>query len=194
MYLQIKRVIDFIVSGIALLLLSPLFFVFALVLYIDDPGPIFFTQKRVGKRKRYFPIYKFRTMKTSTPKDCPTHLLDNPDSWITRLGRSLRRTSLDELPQLWNIFRGDMSIVGPRPALWNQTDLIALRDKYGANDILPGLTGWAQINGRDELPIEKKAQIDGEYVQRMGFGFDLEIFLKTFLRVLASEGVKEGKS
>lgn len=188
-----KRFLDIVLSGVALIFLMPFFLILAIVIKIDDPGPIFFTQKRVGKNKKFFQILKFRTMKTSTPKDCPTHMLENPDFWITKVGHVLRKTSLDELPQIWNIFVGEMSIIGPRPALWNQDNLIAERDKYGANDITPGLTGWAQINGRDELPIAVKSKLDGEYVKRLNFGFDIEIFFKTIFSVLRSEGVKEGK-
>ena len=188
-----KRVLDIVLSGVALIFLIPFFIILAIMIKFDDPGPIFFTQKRVGKNKKYFQILKFRTMKTSTPKDCPTHMLEKPDFWITKVGHVLRKTSLDELPQIWNIFVGEMSIIGPRPALWNQNNLIEERDKYGANDITPGLTGWAQINGRDELPITVKAKLDGEYVKRLDFSFDIEIFFKTIFSVLRSEGIKEGK-
>ena len=188
-----KRVLDIVLSGVALIFLIPFFIILAIMIKFDDPGPIFFTQKRVGKNKKYFQILKFRTMKTSTPKDCPTHMLEKPDFWITKVGHVLRKTSLDELPQIWNIFVGEMSIIGPRPALWNQNNLIEERDKYGANDITPGLTGWAQINGRDELPITVKAKLDGEYVKKLNFSFDVEIFFKTIFSVLRSEGVKEGK-
>jgi len=160
---------------------------------LDDPGPVFFRQKRVTIHKQYFQILKFRTMKVSTPKDCPTHLLENPEQYITKIGHFLRKTSLDELPQIFNILVGEMSIVGPRPALWNQDDLIAERDKYAANDILPGLTGWAQINGRDELPIVLKAKLDGEYANNVGFIFDVRIFFGTVFKVLRQNGVKEGK-
>lgn len=193
MYLHIKRGIDIILSLCAIIILSPFFICIALCTKLDDPGPVFFRQKRVTIHKQYFQILKFRTMKVTTPKDCPTHLLENPDQYITKIGHFLRKTSLDELPQIFNILMGDMSIIGPRPALWNQEDLIAERNKYGANDILPGLTGWAQINGRDELPISVKAKLDGEYVQRVCFCFDVEIFMKTIFSVLRSEGVKEGK-
>jgi O-antigen biosynthesis protein WbqP len=188
-----KRFLDIVLSGVALIFLIPFFIILAIMIKFDDPGPIFFTQKRVGKNKKYFQILKFRTMKTSTPKDCPTHMLEKPDFWITKVGHVLRKTSLDELPQIWNIFVGEMSIIGPRPALWNQNNLIEERDKYGANDITPGLTGWAQINGRDELPITVKAKLDGEYVKRLDFSFDIEIFFKTIFSVLRSEGIKEGK-
>ena len=158
---------------------------------IDDPGPAFFKQKRVGINKSYFNLYKFRSMKVDTP-DVPTHLLENPEQYISRVGAFLRKTSLDEIPQMWNILRGDMSIIGPRPALWNQDDLIGERDKYGANDVRPGLTGWAQINGRDELEIPVKAALDGEYVQKMGFAFDCKCFFGTVLSVLKHDGVVEG--
>jgi len=153
---------------------------------------VLFRQKRVGQGKRHFMIYKFRTMRTDAPKDQPTHLLQDPNAYITPVGRFLRRSSLDELPQLMNILKGEMAVVGPRPALWNQFDLIAERDRYGANDVRPGLTGWAQINGRDELPIEVKARLDGEYVKRMSFGFDLRCILGTVVKVLRSEDVVEG--
>jgi O-antigen biosynthesis protein WbqP len=159
---------------------------------VDSPGPILFRQKRVGIHKKYFHILKFRTMRIDTPKDMPTHMLANPEQYITRVGKFLRRTSLDELPQMFNILKGDMSIIGPRPALWNQYDLIAERDKYGANDVMPGLTGWAQINGRDELEIPVKARLDGEYVSRMSFAFDLKCFFGTIASVAKHEGVVEG--
>ena len=188
----LKRCIDFLLSLIGILVLSPVWLVLVLAVFIDDPGPIFFTQKRVGKRKKLFRILKFRTMKTSTPHDMPTHLLENPQQYITRVGGFLRKTSLDELPQIFNIFVGQMSIIGPRPALWNQDDLVAERDRYGANDIKPGLTGWAQINGRDELEIPVKAKLDGEYVKRMGFFFDCKCFFGTIFSVLKHDGVVEG--
>ena len=192
----IKRLVDVILSGMALLVLWPVFAILAIIIKTTDPGPVFFKQKRVGIKQNgevtYFPILKFRTMKTSTPKDMPTHLLENPEQWITSIGKFLRKTSLDELPQIWNIFKGDMSIIGPRPALWNQYDLIAERDKYLANDVKPGLTGWAQINGRDELPIDVKARLDGEYVRNLSFGFDVKCFFGTIISVLKSDGVVEG--
>lgn len=194
----VKACLDKTLSFFGLFLLSPLFFLLCAAVYIDDPGPVFFTQKRVGKDKRFFMLHKFRTMKMETPHDIPTHQLEHPEQYITRVGKLLRRTSLDELPQLWDIFRGKMSIIGPRPALWNQDDLIAEREKYGANDILPGLTGWAQINGRDELEIVDKARLDGEYVEKLRQGgrkalfFDARCFLGTILSVLGSEGVVEG--
>ncbi|SUY45681.1 glycosyl transferase [Clostridium putrefaciens] len=192
MYPYIKRIIDFIMALIGLIILSPLFILLAIIIKLDSKGPVFFKQKRVAKDKGYFNILKFRTMRVDTPKDMPTHMLNNPDAFITKLGKFLRKTSLDELPQIINILKGEMSIVGPRPCLWNQYDLIAERDKYGANNIYPGLTGWAQVNGRDELPIALKAKLDGEYVQRRGFAFDVKIFFKTILRVIKSDGVKEG--
>ena len=187
-----KRLIDLALSALGLIVLSPLFLILAIAIKLDDPGPVFFRQKRVGIHKTYFDILKFRTMKMETPHDMPTHLLENPDQYITRVGRFLRKTSLDELPQIAQIFTGKMSIIGPRPALWNQYDLIAQRDKYGANDIRPGLSGWAQINGRDELPIEVKARYDGEYVERMSFLFDCKCFFGTIGKVLKHEGVVEG--
>lgn len=191
-----KRLFDVALSGAALLLLWPVIALIAVIIKVTDPGPVLFSQKRVGIKKKgeitYFPIYKFRTMKTSTPKDVPTHLLGNPEQWITGIGKILRKTSLDELPQIWNIFVGHMSIVGPRPALWNQYDLIEEREKYMANDVMPGLTGWAQINGRDELPIDVKAKMDGDYVKNLGLLFDLKCFLLTITSVLRSDGVVEG--
>lgn len=191
-YMKQKRTLDLIVSCGACIVLSPVLLVLCIAIKADSKGPILFKQKRVGIHKTYFPIYKFRTMRIDTPKDTPTHLLADPDQYITKVGHFLRKSSLDELPQLFNILRGDMSFVGPRPALWNQYDLVAERDKYGANDVLPGLTGWAQINGRDELEIPVKAKLDGEYVKRMSFGFDLRCFLGTFASVLRAEGVVEG--
>lgn len=166
MYVVIKGILDKLLAFIGLIILSPLFLILIIAIKCDSKGPILFKQKRVGNHKIYFNILKFRTMRTDTPKDMPTHLLKNPEQYITKVGKFLRKTSLDELPQIINILKGDMAIVGPRPALWNQYDLIEERDKYGANDILPGLTGWAQINGRDELPIEVKARYDGDYVKR----------------------------
>lgn len=191
-YTPIKRMIDVLLSGIGILVLSPILLILCIAIKLDSPGPILFTQKRVGIHKSYFQIYKFRTMRTDTPKDMPTHMLSNPEQYITRTGSFLRRTSLDELPQIFNIFKGDMSIVGPRPALWNQYDLIAERDKYGANEVLPGLTGWAQINGRDELEIPVKAKLDGDYVKKYGLGMDLRCFFGTFVSVLRQDGVVEG--
>ncbi len=192
MYTHVKRILDFLLSLLALVVLSPLLLVLAVIIRATSPGPVFFRQKRVGQYKSHFMIYKFRTMRTDAPKDQPTHLLKDPNAYITPVGRFLRRSSLDELPQLFNILRGEMSLVGPRPALWNQFDLIAERDKYGANDVRPGLTGWAQINGRDELPIDVKARLDGEYVKRMSFFFDARCILGTVIKVMRSEGIVEG--
>lgn len=188
----IKRGLDIIFSALGLILLSPVFIILVVSIKLDSKGPVFFKQKRVGLHKKLFPILKFRTMRIDTPKDCPTHLLKNPDQYITKTGAFLRKTSLDELPQIFNILKGDMSIVGPRPALWNQEDLIAERDKYGANDVVPGLTGWAQINGRDELPIPVKAKLDGFYVEHLSFWLDIKIIVMTFFSVLRHEGVVEG--
>ena len=187
-----KRVIDLTLSFIGIIVLIPVWIVLGLAIFVTDPGPIFFKQKRVGKNKKLFRILKFRTMKKSTPHDVPTHLLENPEQYITKVGKFLRKTSLDELPQIFNIFAGQMSIIGPRPALWNQDDLVAERDKYGANDVKPGLTGWAQINGRDELEIPVKAKLDGEYVEKLSFGFDLKCFFGTIKSVLRHDGVVEG--
>lgn len=187
-----KRLIDFVLSLMGLIVLSPILIVIAIIIKVTSPGPVFFKQKRVGINKTHFNILKFRTMRTDTPKDCPTHLLENPDQYITPIGKFLRKTSLDELPQIINILVGDMSIIGPRPALWNQFDLIEERDKYGANDVMPGLTGWAQINGRDELEIDVKAKLDGEYVEKLSFAFDVKCFFGTITSVLKSEGVVEG--
>lgn len=192
MYRKVKRVVDAVISFLGLVLLSWVFLILIIAIKLDSKGPILFKQKRVGIGKSHFFIYKFRTMRTDTPKDVPTHLLENPEQYITKVGRFLRKTSLDELPQIMNILKGDMAIVGPRPALWNQFDLIAERDKYGANDILPGLTGWAQVNGRDELEIEEKARLDGEYVRRMSFLFDSRCIIKTVTSVWKHEGVVEG--
>lgn len=188
----IKRVIDVVLSFCALIVLSPVFLILALWIVIDDPGPILFTQKRIGKNKQYFTLHKFRSMKTSVPHDKPTHMLTNPEQYITRAGKFIRTHSLDELPQIWDIFIGNMSIIGPRPALWNQELLIAERDKYGANDIKPGLTGWAQINGRDKLEIPVKAELDGEYVERESFLFDCRCFINTVFSVACRDGVVEG--
>ena len=188
----VKRLIDLALSTVGIILLIIPMGVIALIIKITDPGPVLFTQKRVGINKTYFNLYKFRSMKMSTPKDCPTHLLENPEQYITSIGKILRKSSLDELPQLFNIFKGEMSVIGPRPCLWNQYDLIEERDKYGANDVRPGLTGWAQINGRDELEIDVKAKLDGEYVEKMSFAFDCKCFLGTFASVLKSDGVVEG--
>lgn len=192
MYLKVKRLIDIILSLVGLIILSPLYLILIIAIKLDSKGPVFFKQKRVGIHKTHFHILKFRTMRIDTPKDTPTHLLGNADQYITKVGKFLRKTSLDELPQIWNIFVGQMSIIGPRPALWNQYDLIEERDKYGANDIPPGLTGWAQINGRDELPIEVKARLDGEYVEKIGLQMDIKCFFGTIISVVKSDGVLEG--
>lgn len=192
MYQKVKRGIDFVIALLGLILLSPVLLVLVIAIKLDSPGPVLFRQKRVGIHKSHFQILKFRTMRIDTPKDMPTHLLQNPEQYITKVGAFLRKTSLDELPQIFNIIKGDMAIVGPRPALWNQYDLIEERDKYGANDIRPGLTGWAQINGRDELEIPVKARLDGEYVSKMSFAMDLRCFFGTFLSVLRADGVVEG--
>lgn len=194
MYLSIKRLLDVFLSGLAIVVLSPVLLIIALAIKFDSKGPVLFKQKRVGKNKRHFMIYKFRSMYVDAPSDMPTHLLDDPTAMITKVGAFLRKTSLDELPQLFNIFKGEMAIIGPRPALWNQYDLIEERDKYGANEILPGLTGWAQINGRDELPIPKKAALDGYYVQHLSFKLDLRCFFGTIISVAKSDGVVEGKT
>ncbi len=192
MYQNVKRVIDFLLALVGLVVLTPVFVVLIVAIKLDTPGPILFRQKRVGLHKSHFMILKFRTMRVDTPKDMPTHLLKNPEQYITKVGKFLRKTSLDELPQIINILKGDMAVVGPRPALWNQFDLIAERDRYGANDVRPGLTGWAQINGRDELTIPVKAALDGEYVKKMGPVMDVKCFLGTFLSVLRADGVVEG--
>ncbi|MBI0577961.1 sugar transferase [Neobacillus cucumis] len=188
----IKRLIDIILAFIGIVLLSPIFIILIIWIKLDSEGPVLFKQRRIGKGKSEFYILKFRTMKIDTPNDMPTHLLINAESYITRAGKFLRKTSLDELPQILNILKGEMSIIGPRPALWNQYDLIKERDKYSVNGILPGLTGWAQVNGRDELPIDIKARLDGEYIKNISFALDLKIFLKTIFNVLRSEGIVEG--
>lgn len=188
----IKRIFDFSLSTVGLVVLSPVFGVLVIAIKADSKGPILFKQKRVGKNKKLFNIYKFRTMSIDTPKDTPTHLLKNPDQYITKVGKFLRKTSLDELPQIFNIIKGEMSIVGPRPALWNQTDLVAERDRYQANSVRPGLTGLAQISGRDELEIPIKAKLDGDYVEKISFLFDCKLFFKTFTSVLKNDGVQEG--
>lgn len=188
----IKRLIDIIISFFGIIILSPVYIVIIVAIKLESKGPIFFKQKRVGINKTYFNILKFRTMKIDTPKDCPTHLLKNPEQYITRIGKILRKTSLDELPQIFNILVGQMSIIGPRPCLWNQYDLIELRDKYGANDIRPGLTGLAQIKGRDELEIDVKAKYDGEYTENLSFILDVKCFFGTIIAVLKKDGIKEG--
>ncbi|MBE5749754.1 MAG: sugar transferase [Clostridiales bacterium] len=190
----LKRFFDLTISFLAIVILSWLFLIIAIVIKCDSKGPVFFKQKRVGKNKKHFTILKFRTMRTDTPPDAPTHELSDPKRWITKVGSFLRKTSLDELPQIFNIFVGHMSIIGPRPALWNQFDLIEERDKYKANDVRPGLTGWAQINGRDELAIPVKAKLDGEYVEKMGFLFDCKCFFGTIKAVLTRKGVVEGEN
>lgn len=193
MYRIVKRFFDLIISFLALLILLPLMILTALCIKLESRGPVFFKQKRIGIHKTHFYIYKFRTMYIDAPKDTPTHLFENSRNYITRTGKFLRKTSLDELPQIFNIIAGQMSIVGPRPALWNQFDLIAERDKYNANDVMPGLTGWAQVNGRDELPIEVKARLDGDYVRNFGFAIDVSCFIRTISCVLKSDGLVEGK-
>ncbi|MGM0233551.1 galactosyltransferase [Enterococcus sp. 4E1_DIV0656] len=187
-----KRIIDFILSLIGIIVLSPVLLLLCLAIKIDSKGPIIFKQKRVGKNKTHFNIYKFRTMKIDTPKEMPTHLLSDPDFYITKVGKILRKTSLDELPQLFNIIKGDMAVIGPRPALWNQYDLIEERDKYGANDIRPGLTGLAQISGRDELEIPIKAKLDGKYTDNISLMMDIKCFFGTITSVFKSDGVVEG--
>lgn len=192
----VKRLIDIVLSSIAIVILIPVWIVLAIAIKVDDPGPVFFRQKRIARdkngEKQFFRIFKYRSMKMSTPHDVPTHLLENPEQYITQVGKFLRKTSLDELPQIFNIWKGEMSIIGPRPALWNQDDLYDERAKYGANSVTPGLTGWAQINGRDELEIDVKARLDGTYVEKMSFGFDVKCFLGTIFSVLRSDGVVEG--
>lgn len=192
----IKRMIDFVLSSVGIVVLIPFWIVIGIAIKMDDPGPIFFKQKRIAKdkngEKQFFQIYKYRSMKMCTPHDTPTHLLENPEQYITRVGGFLRKTSLDELPQIFNIWKGEMSIIGPRPALWNQDDLYEERAKYNANDVLPGLTGWAQINGRDELEIDVKARLDGEYVKKCSFVMDVKCFFGTIFSVLRSDGVVEG--
>lgn len=191
-YLRLKRILDFILSLCGIVVLCPILVVLALAIKLDSKGPILFCQKRVGIHCSHFMIYKFRTMRIDTPKDMPTHMLQNPEQYITKVGKFLRKTSLDELPQIFNILKGEMAIVGPRPALWNQYDLIEEREKYKANDVRPGLTGWAQVNGRDELEIPVKAKLDGEYIAKMSFLFDMKCIMLTVLSVLKSDGVVEG--
>jgi len=191
MYRLLKRFLDFTFSLAGLIILSPLYLILFICIRLESKGPAIFTQKRIGCNYRHFYIYKFRTMRIDTPRDVPTHLLSNPDQYVTKMGRFLRRTSLDELPQLLNILRGEMSVVGPRPALWNQYDLVRLRENNGSNKIRPGLTGWAQVNGRDDLPIPIKARMDGEYVEKMSLAFDWKIILMTIKKVPSAEGVKQ---
>ncbi len=194
----IKRFIDLVLSALGLIFLSWLYLILSIAIMISDPGPVMFSQKRVGIHKTFFQLHKFRSMKMSTPHDMPTHMLENPEQYITNIGQFLRKSSLDELPQIWDIFTGKMSIIGPRPALWNQDDLVRERDKYGANDVKPGLTGWAQINGRDELEISVKAQLDGEYTKKLKAGgmkaflFDCRCFIGTIFSVARGDGVIEG--
>lgn len=191
-YFFFKRMLDIVLSFGALFLLSPLFIVLMIAIIIDDPGPVFFTQKRLGKNKRYFKLHKFRSMKMSTPHDVPTHMLENPEQYITKVGKFIRAHSLDELPQIWDIFIGNMSVIGPRPGLWNQDLLTSERDKYNANDVKPGLTGWAQINGRDELEIPDKAKLDGDYVKKVSFGFDCKCFFGSLHVFRKDDSVVEG--
>ena len=193
MYQYIKRFFDIVLSLGAIIVLSPVLIVLALLIKLDSKGPVLFRQKRVGKGKTHFEILKFRTMYADVPKDVPTHLLADPESKITKIGRFLRKSSLDELPQIFNILKGEMSIIGPRPALWNQFDLIEERDRYGANDVRPGLTGLAQVMGRDELPIDVKAKYDGDYVRNITFANDVKIFFRTIFSVASADGIKEGK-
>lgn len=193
-YLPFKRLLDIICSLLAIIVFSPLYIILAILVKCTSKGPIFFKQKRIGKNKKTFNILKFRTMRIDTPKDVATHLLDDPDKYITKVGRFLRKTSLDEIPQAFNIFAGQMSVVGPRPALWNQDDLVAERDKYHANEIVPGLSGWAQCNGRDTLPIPDKAKLDGEYVKRFNIWFDIGIIFKTVFQAFRGKDEVEGKT
>jgi O-antigen biosynthesis protein WbqP len=191
-YFIFKRIADSVISFIGLIVLSPIFLILMILIKLDSKGPILFKQKRIGRHKKHFNIYKFRTMRIDTPKDTPTHMLENPYQWITKMGKFLRETSLDELPQIINILKGDMSIVGPRPALWNQYDLIEERDKYNVHKLYPGLTGYAQINGRDELPIKDKALLDGYYAKKFGLWIDIKVFYGTIISIFKSEGVVEG--
>jgi O-antigen biosynthesis protein WbqP len=191
-YLKFKRFYDFVLALIGLIVLSPLFILLMILIKIDSKGPILFKQKRIGRNKKHFYILKFRTMRIDTPKDTPTHMLENPEQWITKMGKFLRKTSLDEIPQIINILKGDMSIIGPRPALWNQYDLVEERDNYGVHDLYPGLTGYAQINGRDELPIADKAKLDGYYVDHISLWLDIKIFFGTIVSIFNSDGVVEG--
>lgn len=193
-YLPFKRFFDILLSLLTIVVFSPLYILLAILVKRSSKGPVFFKQERIGKYKKHFKILKFRTMRIDTPKDVPTHLLENPEIYITGIGRFLRKTSLDEIPQAFNIFVGQMSIVGPRPALYNQDDLVAERDKYHANDIVPGLSGWAQCNGRDTLPIPEKAKLDGEYVKRFNIWFDIRIIFRTFFQAFRGKDEVEGKS
>lgn len=191
-YLLFKRFYDFVLAFIGLIVLSPLFIILIILIKLDSKGPILFRQKRIGRHKKHFYILKFRTMRIDTPKDTPTHMLENPEKWITKVGKFLRKTSLDELPQIINILKGDMSIIGPRPALWNQYDLVDERDKYDVHKLFPGLTGYAQIHGRDELPIPEKAKLDGYYVEHISLWLDIKIFFGTVISIFKSDGVVEG--
>lgn len=193
-YLPFKRFFDILLSFLTIVVFSPLYIVLAILVKVTSKGPIFFKQERIGKNKKHFKILKFRTMRIDTPKDVPTHQLENPKQYITGIGRFLRKTSLDEIPQAFNIFIGQMSVVGPRPALYNQDDLVAERDKYHANEIIPGLSGWAQCNGRDTLPIPEKAKLDGEYVRRFNIWFDIRIIFKTFFQAFRGKDEVEGKA
>lgn len=188
----VKRGIDIVLSLCGLIVLSPVLAVIAIAIKVEDPGPVLFVQKRIGRNKEYFYLHKFRSMKMCTPHDVPTHMLHDPDQYITKVGKFIRSHSLDELPQIWDIFVGNMAVIGPRPALWNQDVLIAERDQYGANNVRPGLTGWAQINGRDEIPLAKKAALDGEYVQKESFGFDMKCFFGTISKVWRDDSIVEG--
>ena len=191
-YFWFKRFYDTVLSFIGLIILSPLLLVIVILIKLDSRGPILFRQKRIGRNKKHFYILKFRTMRIDTPKDTPTHMLENPKQWITKVGKFLRKTSLDEIPQIINILKGDMSIIGPRPALWNQYDLVEERDKYHVHKLYPGLTGYAQINGRDELPIPEKAKLDGYYVKNISLWLDIKIFFGTIVSIFKSDGVVEG--
>lgn len=188
----IKSILDFLLAFIGFIILLPFFIIFSIIIKLESKGPVFFKQERIGKNKKHFKIYKFRTMRTDTPKDMPTHMLKDAKNYITKFGGFMRKTSIDELPQIINILKGEMSIIGPRPALWNQDDLIEERDKYNANNVKPGLTGWAQVNGRDELEIPIKAKYDGEYIEKISFMFDVKVFFKTVIKVFKHDGVVEG--
>lgn len=191
-YIALKSFLDYLFAALMTIAISPILLVVAILIKLTSPGPVFFKQRRIGKDKKEFEIYKFRTMRTDTPKDMPTHLFTNAESFITPVGKFLRKSSLDELPQLFNILRGEMSFIGPRPALWNQFDLIEAREEVKANSLKPGITGWAQVNGRDEIPIDQKASLDGYYIDNVSFGLDLKILVLTFTTVLTAKGVSEG--
>lgn len=191
-YIALKSFLDYLFAALMTIAISPILLVVAILIKVTSPGPVFFKQRRIGKDKKEFEIYKFRTMRTDTPKDMPTHLFTNAESFITPIGKFLRKSSLDELPQLFNILRGEMSFIGPRPALWNQFDLIEAREEVKANSLKPGITGWAQVNGRDEIPIDQKASLDGYYIDNVSFGLDLKILVLTFTTVLTAKGVSEG--